>query len=60
MGQEQLMKSVGVSDRKYFRLAYLQPTLEARLAEMTLPDKPNSSRQQYRLTKLGKSLKHEA
>ncbi|MBU2721294.1 ATP-dependent DNA helicase [Acidithiobacillus ferridurans] len=47
-------------------LGYRQPTgnykmamtklLQARLIELTLPDKPNSRLQQYRLTAQGKDL----
>jgi ATP-dependent DNA helicase RecG len=33
--------------------AYLKPALEMRVVEMTLPDKPRSSNQRYRLTALG-------
>ena len=31
--------------------------LEAGLVEMTVPDKPNSRSQRYRLTKAGKALR---
>jgi len=43
------MKKLGLSHRPTFRKNYLQPALEAGLIERTLPDKPNSSLQQYRL-----------
>ena len=46
----ELQALLGLKDIKHFRLAYLQPALEAGLIEMTLPDKPNSRLQQYRLT----------
>jgi hypothetical protein len=35
----------------------LKPALEQGLVEMTIPDKPNSRLQKYRLTALGKQLK---
>ncbi len=38
----------------HFRLAYLQPALRAGLIAMTIPDKPRSSRQRYRLTPAGR------
>lgn len=45
----QCLKKLGLSHRPTFRQNYLQPALAAGLIERTLPDKPNSSRQQYRL-----------
>ena len=36
---------------------YIQPALKLGLIEMTIPDKPNSRLQKYRLTILGKQLK---
>jgi hypothetical protein len=43
------MKKLGLSHRPTFRKNYLQPAMDAGLIERTLPDKPNSSLQQYRL-----------
>jgi Fic family protein len=54
--REQLQRALKLSDRKSFRSRYLLPALENGLIEMTLPDKPNSSLQKYRLTALGKKL----
>jgi len=39
-----------------FRDRYLGPALEADLIEMTIPDKPHSSKQRYRLTAKGKTF----
>lgn len=39
----------------HFRDAYLRPALENEFIEMTIPDKPRSSRQRYRLTTAGKA-----
>ena len=51
-GQE-LRQVLGLKDLKHFRKTYLQPALDAGLIEMTLPDKPHSRRQRYRLTPRG-------
>lgn len=41
-------------DRKSFRERYLGPALADGLIEMTIPDKPNSRLQEYRLTDEGR------
>lgn len=56
MSREQLQQALNLKDRKSFRERYLSPALTAGLIEMTLPDKPSSSLQQYLLTKSGKQL----
>lgn len=43
------MKKLGLNHRPTFRKNYLQPALDGGLIERTLPDKPNSSLQRYRL-----------
>ena len=44
------------SDRTKFRHQVLAPLLVEELLEMTIPDKPTSSKQKYRLTAKGKAL----
>lgn len=56
MAREELQNALGLKDRKSFRQLYLMPALQAGLIEMTLPDKPNSRLQRYRLTS-GQSVK---
>lgn len=51
-----LQKLLGLKDKKSFNQRYLQPALSNGLIEMTIPDKPTSRLQQYRLTALGKSI----
>jgi ATP-dependent DNA helicase RecG len=46
-----------MSDRTKFRNHVLTPLLDAGLIEMTIPDKPRSSLQKYRLTEKGKQLR---
>ena len=52
----QLQNAAGMKDREHFRKEYLQPLLDAGLLEMTIPDKPRSSKQRYRLTILGREV----
>lgn len=51
-----LMQAIGLSDRRNFRERYLRPALESGLVEMTIPEKPQSSKQRYRLTQRGVDL----
>ena len=54
--RKELQALLGLKDPDHFRVAYLQPALEAGLIEMTIPDKPRSSSQKYRATKIGKPV----
>jgi ATP-dependent DNA helicase RecG len=56
MSRQSLSAALGLKDRKHFVDAYLQPALDAGLVAMTVPDKPRSSRQRYRLTERGQAL----
>ncbi len=47
---KELMNILKLSHRPTFRQNYLHPALKAGLIEMTVPDKPNSRLQKYRLT----------
>ena len=42
-----------INDRGHVRTHYIVPALEAGLIERTIPDKPNSRLQQYRITAAG-------
>ena len=52
----ELRKEIGVSGSKDFRERYLNPAVSAGFVEMTIPDKPTSRLQRYRLTDKGCSL----
>jgi Fic family protein len=54
MGRAALQSALELSDRKSFRQRYLKPALDDGLIEMTIPDKPNSRLQKYRLTDKGR------
>jgi len=55
----ELQEALGLAHRDHFNQAYLQPALDAGLVEMTIPDKPRSSKQRYRLTALGRRCQAE-
>lgn len=54
MGREALQSVLGLSDRKSFRERYLKPALADGLIEMTMPGRPSSRLQKYRLTDMGR------
>lgn len=56
---QELMEPSGRTNRTKFRDQVVAPLLEAGLLEMTIPDKPRSSRQQYRTTPAGARLLEE-
>ena len=49
-----LQKELGLKHRATFQENYIRPALEAKLIEYTIPDKPNSRLQKYRLTEKGR------
>jgi len=51
--REALQQAAGKRDRKHFRLTVLNPLVAAGMLELTIPDKPRSSKQRYRLTQAG-------
>ncbi|MBC8179136.1 MAG: putative DNA binding domain-containing protein [Deltaproteobacteria bacterium] len=51
-----LMAITGRTDRTKFRHQVFGPLMEADLIEMTIPDKPRSSKQRYRITSLGEKI----
>ncbi|MEW6363230.1 MAG: Fic family protein [Acidobacteriota bacterium] len=53
MSRQALQAALGLANDTHFRKAYLQPALAAGLIEMTIPEKPTSRMQRYRLTKKG-------
>ena len=53
LSRGEFQTAAGIRDREHFRLQYLEPLLSSGLLERTIPDKPHSSRQKYRLTAEG-------
>jgi hypothetical protein len=56
MTRGELQALLELKDRKSFRNNYIKPALEEDLIEMTLPHKPNSRIQKYRLAPKGAAL----
>ncbi|MCX6580587.1 MAG: hypothetical protein NT166_10425 [Candidatus Aminicenantes bacterium] len=56
MPREELLSKLRLKDREHLRKEYLNPAVEAGLLALTIPDKPNSSKQRYRLTEKGKGF----
>ena len=50
----ELRSALRIKHRPTFRANYLHPALDAGLIEYTIPDKPNSRLQKYRLTEKGR------
>ena len=57
MSRAELVEALGLADRRHFATAYLQPGIETGLVEMTLPDRPRSRAQRYRMTELGEQVR---
>ena len=51
-----IRNKLGLKDRTHVREAYLNPSLKAKLVEYTVPDKPQSRLQKYRLTQAGQKI----
>lgn len=49
----ELMKLAGHTNRTRFRLQVIRPLIDAGLLELTIPDKPQSSKQKYITTEKG-------
>jgi ATP-dependent DNA helicase RecG len=56
MSRAQLQQALGLRHEDHFRERYLIPALREGIVEMTIPEKPKSSKQQYRLTAKGEEL----
>ena len=60
MSRVELMNKLALKNAEHFRLHYLRRALEDGLIEMTLPNKPQSRLQKYRLTEAAKQLLRKA
>jgi len=53
--REELQAAADIAHREHFRKAYLEPLVTAGWLERTIPDKPTSPNQKYRLTEKGRT-----
>lgn len=56
MTRAEIQEKLGLKDEKHFRENYQQIGIKLGLIEMTIPDKPRSKNQKYRLTEKGRGL----
>ena len=59
LSNTEIRKGLGLKDRKHVGERYLEPALAEGLVELTIPDKPRSRLQKYRLTAKGGALLEE-
>lgn len=52
----ELMCPTGQTNRTRFRKQVLSPLIESELIKMTIPDKPQSSKQRYVITEKGRQV----
>jgi ATP-dependent DNA helicase RecG len=58
MKSAEIQNDLQLKHREYFRENYLLPALDQGYIVMTIPDKPNSSNQKYRLSEKGITVKN--
>lgn len=56
---KEMMRSLSLNNRDYFRLEYLKPALDEGFMTSVYPEQPNHPKQKYYLTEKGKSLVEE-
>ncbi|MGI6439713.1 MAG: Fic family protein [Sphaerochaetaceae bacterium] len=52
----ELQHAMNLRDEKHFRRSYLHPALQLKVIEMTIPEKPTSSKQRYRVSESAKHM----
>ena len=53
---KEIMEEIGLVHKPTFRINYINPAIRENYIEMTIPDKPQSQNQKYRLTAKGQEL----
>ena len=57
MTRQEIQERMGLKSEENIRIRYIRPAIESGLIEMTIPDKPQSRLQKYRLTKKGRDIR---
>lgn len=55
----EIQSALELKGQANFRYRYLEPALKMAFIEMTIPDKPKSSKQKYRLTEAGCKIREK-
>lgn len=50
LGKQEILHALGLKDEKNLRELYIKPALQSGFIELTIPNKPKSPKQQYRIT----------
>jgi hypothetical protein len=53
LGKQEILQVLGLKDEKNLRELYIKPALQGSFIELTIPEKPRSPKQQYRITEKG-------
>lgn len=56
MSRVDLQDAMGLRDAEHFRTSYLNPGLVIKAIERTIPEKPTSSNQKFRITAIGEQI----
>ena len=59
MDSREILEKLNLSDRKHFRITYLQPAIEQGFVVMKFPQSPNHPKQRYYLTQKGIEFKNK-
>ncbi|QEH39577.1 hypothetical protein FW415_01305 [Chitinophaga sp. XS-30] len=59
LSRDEMMTTLRLRHAPTFRENYPHPALNAGIIEMTIPDKPKSVKQKYRLTAKGKTIQQQ-
>jgi predicted HTH transcriptional regulator len=59
MLRQEIQDKIGLTNKVHFLQMYLNPAIKQGLIERTIPDKPNSPLQKYRITSLGLEVRNK-